>query len=179
MFWASNNNGQAFEHCPIDPQLLIPGPQGIVSTPAQAIIDQFDEALSQVIQPGGQGWGALLQQYGPALIVTCRNLIAMSANLVSDWMEKWMFAGDPDAKNKAKTVATYLSNHKQFKSHGRHISRDKARSHGLVVDNLEDDAVFQDNILSVFHATTHTFGATPAVKIIENHKGKAFIKIHR
>jgi len=29
----------------------------------------------------------------------------------------------------------------------------------------------------VFHATTHTFSSTPAMKIIENQNGKAFIKI--
>lgn len=34
----------------------------------------------------------------------------------------------------------------------------------------------QDIFLSVFHATTHTFNGTAAVKIIENHLGKAFIK---
>ena len=31
-------------------------------------------------------------------------------------------------------------------------------------------------VLSVFHATTHTFSGTNAMKIIENHNGKAFIK---
>ncbi|MCL4211628.1 MAG: hypothetical protein KJZ68_13315, partial [Phycisphaerales bacterium] len=30
--------------------------------------------------------------------------------------------------------------------------------------------------LSVFHATTHTFSGTTAVKIIENNLGRAFIK---
>jgi len=47
---------------------------------------------------------------------------------------------------------------------------------GLIIENLEDDQEFQDLILSVFHATTHTFNGTNAVKIIENHMGKAFIK---
>jgi hypothetical protein len=47
---------------------------------------------------------------------------------------------------------------------------------GLIIEDLERDQVFQDNILSIFHATTHTFNGTNAVKIIENHKGKAFIK---
>jgi hypothetical protein len=34
-------------------------------------------------------------------------------------------------------------------------------------------------VLSVFHATTQTFDGTPAVKIIENHLGKAFVKMER
>ena len=47
---------------------------------------------------------------------------------------------------------------------------------GLIIEDLEDDQEFQDLILSVFHATTHTFNGTNAVKIIENHTGKAFVK---
>ena len=44
------------------------------------------------------------------------------------------------------------------------------------MENLEDDDKLQDLVLSVFHATTHTFDGTGAVKIIENQLGKAFIK---
>jgi hypothetical protein len=45
-----------------------------------------------------------------------------------------------------------------------------------VIENIEDNQTFQDLVLSVFHATTHTFSVTGVVKIIENHLGKAFIK---
>ena len=41
---------------------------------------------------------------------------------------------------------------------------------------MENDQTIQDLFLSVFHATTHTFNGTTAVKIIENHNGNAFIK---
>ena len=41
---------------------------------------------------------------------------------------------------------------------------------------LESEQTFQDMSLSVFHATTHTFSATSAAKIVESHSGKAFIK---
>ncbi|GAH21951.1 unnamed protein product, partial [marine sediment metagenome] len=47
---------------------------------------------------------------------------------------------------------------------------------GLKIEDLEKDKKLQDLILSVFHSTTHTFEGTSAVKIIENHLGKAFIK---
>ena len=43
---------------------------------------------------------------------------------------------------------------------------------------LEQDQTLQDLVLSVFHATTHTFSGTVAVKVIENHPRKAFVKIH-
>ncbi|MCB5658491.1 hypothetical protein LIQ27_20525, partial [Bacteroides fragilis] len=50
-------------------------------------------------------------------------------------------------------------------------------SKGLKIEYLEKDSQLQDLVLSVFHATTHTFSSTPAMKIIENQNGKAFIKI--
>ncbi len=46
----------------------------------------------------------------------------------------------------------------------------------MIIDDLEDDQNLQELVLSIFHATTHTFEGTPAVKIIENHLGNAFIK---
>jgi polysaccharide deacetylase 2 family uncharacterized protein YibQ len=41
--------------------------------------------------------------------------------------------------------------------------------------SLEEEQRLQDAVLSVHHACIHTLTATPAVKIIENHMGAAFI----
>lgn len=81
-----------------------------------------------------------------------------------------------DGEEIAKKVAETLANHSLFKSHGRHIDRKQAKKIGLKIKDLEIDDKLQDLILSIFHATTHTFDGTGAVKIIENHMGKAFIK---
>ena len=40
---------------------------------------------------------------------------------------------------------------------------------------LEDDPKLQDAILTVHHACMHTLAFTPAIKIIENQKGIAYI----
>ena len=69
-----------------------------------------------------------------------------------------------------------MSNNKLFKTHGRKISRDQLEKKGLRIQHLEKNQMEQDLFLSVFHAATHTFPVTPAVKIIENHNGRAFIK---
>lgn len=45
--------------------------------------------------------------------------------------------------------------------------------------DLEDDQLSQDLFLSVFHAVTHTFNGTAAVKVIENNLGKAFMKLQQ
>ena len=62
------------------------------------------------------------------------------------------------------------------KSHARHISLAAAQALGLNVTPLEKDQVLQDNVLSVHHAAILTLNMTPAVKIIENDKGTAFIQ---
>jgi len=87
-----------------------------------------------------------------------------------------MFAKKSNRKKLASNIAKYLSNHKDFKTHSRHIDREQARKKGLVIENLESDQVFQDLILSIYHATSLTLATTPAVKIVENQLGKAFIK---
>lgn len=56
------------------------------------------------------------------------------------------------------------------------INHHIAKSKRLIIEDLESDQTFQDLVLSVFHATTHTFSGTPTVKIIENQLGKAFVK---
>jgi hypothetical protein len=88
-----------------------------------------------------------------------------------------MFQGDPEAANKAGAIADWLSSHEAFKSHGRHIPRTQLEQHGLRIEPLEGDQTTQDLVLSIFHATMHTFNATPAVKIIESHHGKCWVKL--
>lgn len=163
---------------PVDPQLIINSPTGPSSNPAKAIKDQFYLALREIREPDKQGWSILLHQYGPSLITQCENYIKMSETLVREWLHRFMFCdGNPQNGETVERIAKYLSDHDNFKSHGRHISREKAREIGLKIVNLEDDQELQDRVLSLFHASTHTFASTPAVKIIENQNGKAFIKL--
>ena len=88
-----------------------------------------------------------------------------------------MFKGEQDAKRKALTIAEWLAGHKHHQTHGRHIGREELRAKGMTkIIDLEADQELQDLVLSIFHATTLTFDHTGAVKLVENHMGKAFIK---
>lgn len=162
---------------PIDPQFIMQTELGRASVPAHAILEQFALAQKECHNPQLlASWLPMLRQYGPALIVQCRLAIELGESLVSEWLARYMFSGEQDPQKKAATVAKALADHGTFKSHGRFISRDQTKALGLLVDDLEGDQAVQDALLSVFHAATHTFVATPAVKLIENHNGKAFIK---
>ena len=61
-------------------------------------------------------------------------------------------------------------------SHSRHLSRDQLVQKGLVIDNLEECHELGDLSLSVFHATTHLFIRFKVGIVVEDQKGKAFIK---
>lgn len=162
---------------PTDPQLTFSTPLGTRSVPAQAILDQFDRAQRECSDPAKlSAWLPMLSQFGPDLLVRCESALAMSKELVRQWLQQYMFKESPERTERAASVSAWLASHQQFKSHGRHLPRAELIDHGLVVTPLENDQNLQDLNLSVFHATTHTFTGTPAVKIVENHTGRAFIK---
>jgi hypothetical protein len=162
---------------PIDPQMMLSTPLGMMSVPAYAIIEQFEMAQKEFVEPQKRGvWMPILQFYGPALLIQCKNAIELSKILVENWLEKYMFNGDSNAKELESIISNKLSKHSEHKSHGRHINRNEARSMNLKIENLEDSQITQDLVLSVFHSVTHTFANSSAVKIIENNLGKAFIK---
>lgn len=162
---------------PIDPQMILQTKLGVSSVPAQAIVDQFRMAQKECKVPEQlNSWFPILEQYGPALIIQCENAIQLSEELVSKWLSKYMFANKHGSKKQSKNLAKYLLNHRDFKTHSRHIDRDEAKKRGLIIENLEEDQEFQDLVLSIYHATTHTLSLPNPVKIIENHLGKAFVK---
>jgi len=88
-----------------------------------------------------------------------------------------MFKGQLKARLKVDTIMKELTDHALTKSHARHLSFDKCKEIGLKVIPLEEDDELQDAVLSVHHSCIHTLSATKAIKIIENHLGKAFIQL--
>ncbi|MEY2509735.1 MAG: hypothetical protein QOE26_498 [Verrucomicrobiota bacterium] len=162
---------------PIDPQFILNTAVGQRMVSAEAILEQFELAQKECKDPAKLGaWIPMLSQYGPDFLVKCQHACTMSKNLVQGWLENYMFKADPKATEKSKEIADWLAKHRHFKSHGRHIPRTELENKGLVIEHLEKDQTLQDLVLSVFHATNHTFNGTSAVKIIENHEGHAFVK---
>ncbi len=159
---------------PIDPQMLIGGR----SYPARAILQQFDNAKEELSKdPSGLlAWVPILQGYGPSLLAECEKWTELSKKLVRDWLRQYMLPATQDRSLKASRIANYFADYDRHGSHAMGISRESARKWGVVVRDLESEPVLQDAILSVHHATIHTFSG-PAAKIIENHLGKAFVRL--
>ena len=170
--------GQHSQLGPIDPQFIIATPEGPRSAPAKAILNQFELAKNECRTPENlAAWMPILRTYAPGLLTQCQDSQRLASNMVAGWLERYMFSGDRDAREKAKSVAAWFADYESFDSHGRRVGRDQARSKGVKVLDLESDDRLQDALLSVHHATMHTFNGTPAQKIIENHHGRAWVRV--
>ncbi len=162
---------------PIDPQLIMQTTLGPRAIPAQAVLDQFEKAKLECTDPARLAvWLPMLQQYGPDLLIQSENVLALSQEIVGNWLGAYMFRNDADGAARAKSIAAWLANHANFKIHGRYLNRAKLREQGLKIVDLEKDKQQDDFIVSIYHAMTHTFTNTGAVKIIENHLGSAYIQ---
>jgi len=152
---------------PVDPQF-----GGI---PAFNIIDEFKEAKKDLTaNPNTAGyWKQILVKYPAAFIYTIMDAISLSKILVKEWLEKYMFKNQENNKVINKIVKSLSSN---AKSHARHFSLDQCKQMGLKIIELESDNKLQEIVLSIFHACTITMSGTKAIKLIENHNGKSFIK---
>jgi hypothetical protein len=160
---------------PIDPQMVI----GNQQYPARAILEQFERAKRELKADASllPAWIPILQAYGPSLLEQCEQAEKLAQRLVRDWLRRYMLpSGRYRARNAAR-IAKYFADYARHQSHGMGIGRDEAERIGVTVKELETDQRLQDAVLSVHHAVAHTFTGTAAVKIIENHHGRAFIKI--
>ena len=170
--------GQHSQLGPIDPQFIISTPEGERSAPAKAILKQFERAKSECMNPANlTAWMPILSTYAPGLLTQCEQSQKLASDMVAGWMQRYMFSGEEDAAKKSTEIAEWFADYDSFRSHGRRIGRAKAREKGVKIVDLEDDDKLQDAVLSVHHATAHTFSLTSAYKIIENHHKRAWIQM--
>lgn len=115
----------------IDPQFILNTPVGIQAIPAHAIIAQFKKAQKDFADnpKNLNSWMPMLSQYGTALLFQCQNQNDFGKDLVTSWLTNYMFKNEDG--NKAEEIAKFLSNHDNFKTHGKHISLQQAKELGL------------------------------------------------
>jgi len=155
---------------PIDPQM------GGVA--CQAVIEEFEQAKSDIrANPSSAAlWQTIIGKYHPTFLGACKKAIEWSVELAEEWLSRNM------CQKNAKLVQSILdefSDHGRNKSHARHISKEKCKSLGLSIVDMEADNDLQDLILTVHHAFMHTLASSPTVKIVENQMGVAYIEAAR
>lgn len=154
---------------PIDPQ--------IGGMPAHGIVEEFNRAVEEMTrnQTAALAWQPIIGKYPPTFIGQCEKAIEWGNEIAENLLTSGMFDGDPDAEEKARKIVKGLTDNLITKSHARHVSIERAREIGLKVEALEDDQDLQEAVLTVHHACIQTMAETPAIKLIENHKGDAFV----
>jgi Serine dehydrogenase proteinase len=159
---------------PVDPQIL-----GI---PAAGVIEEFGRAWKEIKADQSRitVWQFVLNKYNPSYLGQCENAVKWARDFVTKALEDNMLKADPNRQALAKAIVQYLTDFSNNKAHDRHIHIDECRNIGLSVKSLEDDypPEFQDHVLSVHHAFMNTLANTQTLKIIENHRGKAYVKQH-
>lgn len=152
---------------PIDPQ--------IGGYACQAILAEFEKAKSEIKADPNLAniWQFILNNYQPTLLGACEQAITMSKELAEGWLKSNMCNGDQSAVDK---IILHFLSHEDTYTHARHIPMSKCIDLGIKVVPLESPGLeqLQDAVLTTHHAFMHTFQNTGAVKIIENHAGKAY-----
>lgn len=174
--------GQHSELGPIDPQILVPVPEGQRFGAAHAILRDFERAKVEIGADvkNVAAWTPILRSYAGGMLEHCTQVIALSQDVVAGWLEKYMLshkdAAIPRSRRtqRAGEIAKHFGSEESFdrhRTHGRPIRIEALEQiEGLRVRRLEADNELQDAVLSIYHALDVTFGG-PAIKIVENHLG--------
>jgi membrane-bound ClpP family serine protease len=157
---------------PIDPQF-----GGMAAT---GLLAEFDRIRDEIKKDPSSAllWEPMLRQIRPGFITECENAIDWGKQMAKRFLTSNMLVGKDDKETVAAQIVEKLTEKKNTKTHGRHIGFDEAK--GIMGDGvraLEDDQALQDAVLTVHHATTITLDGTGCYKIIENHVGRAFIRL--
>ena len=154
---------------PFDPQFG--------GVPAYNIMQEFREAKSNLdANPQSKTyWEIQLSRYPQAFFYTVLDSIALSETLVTEWLDKYMFASDK-SRGKSRKIAQIVSQlNSNNKSHSRHFDIEFCKQLGLPITDLEKDNEFQDAVLSVHHAFVITIDQSPVTKIIQSSTGAAYL----
>lgn len=164
---------------PIDPQIVRQTGRGIVVSPAQSIIDQFEQARVQIQSTPSStpAWYPILQDMAPSLLAQCQNAIELSKTLVADWLQEYMFAGDTDASSKAAAIAEWLGNHNNFRSHARRVDISELARQGVKVQDISTDSKLHNLVRSLYYSVCQTFDRSACYKFYENHHGKGLYRL--
>jgi hypothetical protein len=121
---------------PIDPQVR----SRLMSGPAQAILDGWDELRQQIDSEGklNPAYLPILEKLDIALLKACRSANKYGESMVRAWLREYMFSGDAQAGKKAQKAVKYFGSHKRHLTHGRPLFRDEiVEKTGIPVVALE------------------------------------------
>jgi hypothetical protein len=148
---------------PIDPQ--------INGTPARLIRRGFDHVRELLRSEGPEALPAylpLIEKYSLEVLEICDDSLTLSKELVSEWLARYMFAGE-DATDTISRAVDFFSDYDTHKTHSRPLMYDKLRSLDLKISIA--DGPLRDLMREAYNVLSGFFGLTPFVKVFENAHG--------
>ncbi|MGY5793656.1 SDH family Clp fold serine proteinase len=156
---------------PVDPQFGAIG--------AATLLSEVRKARSEILANPAASyfWNPILSKITPSFLERCELAILDSNEFLEKTLRQNMLSGLQGAAQNdavAKIIDVFANN--IGKAHNTHIQVQQCIDLGLVVEELENDQVFQDLVLTIHHCYMHTLSNTPAFKITENQLGRALVR---
>lgn len=123
-------------------------------------------------------WGPILSKITPSYLERCEWAIRDSNDFLERTLGENMFADLPEAEKQSRiaSVSAVFANN-AGRAHNTHFQYQQCVDAGLNITRLEDDNTLQDLVLTVHHCYMHTLANTTAFKVIENHLGRATVRV--
>ncbi len=158
---------------PIDPQVGVPTKEGLVRfVPAKSIRNGFEKAKAEIKKEGPEALPAyipLIEQYSLDLFEMCEDSEKLSKELVSTWLQRYMFEGDGSAGEKIKNAVAYFSEYDTHKLHSRPLSANKISGLNLKIEVAS--GILKDLLWESFILLNGFFNVSSFVKLYENTRG--------
>ncbi|WGS30393.1 hypothetical protein [Bradyrhizobium sp. ISRA464] len=158
---------------PVDPQY------GSIS--AVGLLKEVRRAHDEILKNNQSAlfWNPILQKITPSFLQRCEWAVLAADGFIRRTLAENMFSALPGNEQAAKieSVCDILSNLSDSKEHNTHFQIDQCKKAGLEIVDLEADQRLQDLVLTLHHCYMHTLSNTPAFKVIENHLGRAMVRV--
>jgi hypothetical protein len=148
---------------PIDPQI-----NGI---PARAIQKGFTR-VRDLLRDNPEALPAyipLIEKHSLEILEICDDALELSKELVTSWLQEYMFEGDKKFEQTIRDVVEYFSDYTQHKTHARPLTYAKIKKFELKITVATDPLA--ELLREAYIVINGFFGSTPFVKIYENSKG--------
>jgi len=156
---------------PVDPQFG--------SIAAANMLAEVKRARQEILENPNASlfWNPILSRITPSFLERCELAIEDSNQFLDKTLRDNMLShldAAPQDEAVNRIIEVFANN--IGKAHNTHIPAKQCAELGLTIEELEADQTFQDLVLTLHHCYMHTLSNTPALKIVENHKGRALVK---
>lgn len=129
----------------------------------------------------------MIAQISPGELSGVSHSLEFAKDLVVDWLAKYKFKDwvvtetrgsavtDEMRSQKAEEIAKCLTNHKEWRSHGRSLKIDDLEKIGLRITKVDDDTNLSDIVYRIQTLIRLLYSSTSAYKIFADANAKIFV----